>query len=106
MMVPALPYHVKHYNSLPELGLAKYQFEAARVSEILFTEIGMAFVIHHVESTLGLILLHNHFLLEPDETLVNISSGSSAVGHGEQRQGAHQRRCQRLVLYRERRRAI
>ena len=74
MTVPVLPYHVKHYNSLPELGVAKDQFEAARVSEILLTEIGMAFVKHHVENSLGILLLHIHFLLEPDEMLVNINS--------------------------------
>lgn len=74
MTIPVLPYDFKNYNSLPELSVAKAQFEAARVSEILFAEIGMAFVKHHVESTLGVTLLHNHFLLEPDEMLVNISS--------------------------------
>ena len=74
MALNVLPYAVEHYNSLPELRLVKDQFESARASEILFTEIGKAFVKHHVENTLGVILIHNHFLLEHHEMLVNVDS--------------------------------
>ena len=74
MAVNVLPYAVEHYNSLPELRVVKGQFESARASEILFTEIGRALVKHHVENILGVILLHNHFLLEPHEMLVNVDS--------------------------------
>ncbi len=74
MALHVLPYAVEHYNSLPELRVAKDQFESARASEILFTEIGKAFVKHHVENTLGIALLHNHFLLEHHEMLVNVDS--------------------------------
>ena len=74
MALQVLPYAVEHYNSLPELRLAKDRFESARASEILFTEIGKAFVKHHVENTLGIALLHNHFLLEHQEKLVNVDS--------------------------------
>ena len=74
MALTVLPYAVEHYNSLPELGVAKDQFESAQASEILFTAIGQAFVKHHVENTLGIILLHNHFLLEHHEMLVNVDS--------------------------------
>ena len=74
MALQILPYTVEHYNSLPELHVAKDQFESAGASEILFTEIGRAFVKHHVENTLGVILLHNHFFLENHEMLVNFDS--------------------------------
>ena len=74
MTLHVLPYTVEHYNSLPELRVAKEQFESARASDILFTEIGQAFVKHHVENTLGIALLHNHFLLEQHEMLVNVDS--------------------------------
>lgn len=74
MAVPVLPYAMEHYNFLPELGVAKDQFESARAFEILFTEVGKAFITHHVEKLLGVILLHNHFLLGPQEVLVNVDS--------------------------------
>jgi hypothetical protein len=74
MALQVLPYAVEDYNSLPELRVAKDQFESARASEILFTEIGKALVEHHVENTLGITLLHNHFLLEHHEMLVNVDS--------------------------------
>ncbi len=74
MAIAILPYAVEHYNSLPELRVAKDQFESGRASEILFSEIGRAFLKHHVEHILGVILLHNHFLLNPDEMLVNVDS--------------------------------
>jgi hypothetical protein len=74
MALHVLPYAVEHYNSLPKLRVAKDQFGSARASEILFTEIGKAFVKHHVENTLGIALLHNHFLLEHHEMLVNVDS--------------------------------
>ena len=74
MALHVLPYAVKHYNSLPELRVAEDQFESARASEILFTEIGKAFVKHHVQNTLGITLLHNHFLLKHHEMLVNVDS--------------------------------
>lgn len=71
MAVPVLPYDVEHYNTLPELRVAKDQFESAQASEILFIEVGKAFITHHVENVLG-VVLHNHFLLEPQEMLVNV----------------------------------
>lgn len=74
MTLYVLPYAVEHYNSLPELCVAKEQFESARASDILFTEVRQAFVKHHVENTLGIALLHNHFLLEQHEMLVNVDS--------------------------------
>lgn len=40
----------------------------------LFTEIGKALVNYGVENLLGITLLHNHFLLERHETLVNFDS--------------------------------
>ena len=74
MALHVLPYAVEHYNSLLELRIAKDQFESARASEILFTEIGKAFVKYHVENTLGIALLHNYFLLEHYEMLVNVDT--------------------------------
>ena len=74
MALSVLPYAVEHYNSLPELRVAKDQFESVQASEILFTEIGKAFVKHHVENILGIALLHNHFLLGHYEMLVNVDS--------------------------------
>ena len=74
MALHVLPYTMEHYNSLPELYMAKEQFESARASDILFMEIGQAFVKHHVENILGITLLHNHFLLEQHEMLVNVDS--------------------------------
>ena len=74
MTLPILPYAVEHYNSLPELHVAKEQFESTQASDILFTDIGQAFLKHHVENTLGIILLHNHFLLEQHEMLVSVDS--------------------------------
>ncbi|KAL8983334.1 MAG: hypothetical protein Q9205_002398 [Flavoplaca limonia] len=70
MALEILPYSTEHYNTLPELGVAKDQFDAADVNGILYTEIRGAFVKHHVERTVGLTLLHNHFLLEPSQKLV------------------------------------
>ena len=72
MAVPVLPYTAEYYNSLPELQEAKRQFESAQAFEILYMEIGKAFIKHHVENILGAILLHNHFLVGPHEKLVNI----------------------------------
>lgn len=77
MALPILPYAVEYYNSLPELGVAKDHFDSARVSEILYADIGKAFIKHHVENILGVVLLHNHFLFEPQEMLANV--GSMAV---------------------------
>lgn len=74
MALQVLPYDVEHYNSLPELRVAKEHLESARTSEIPFTEIGKAFVKNHLENTLGITLLHNHFLLERHEILVNVDS--------------------------------
>ena len=48
--------------------------QVSRASDILFTENGQAFVKHHVENNLGIALLHNHFLLEQHEMLVNMDS--------------------------------
>ncbi|KAI4170647.1 MAG: hypothetical protein LQ348_007077 [Seirophora lacunosa] len=77
MALQILPYSVDHYNSLPELGVAKEQFDSAQVLDVLFTEIGGVFLKHHVENTLGIALLHNHFLLEPNEMLVHISDSAA-----------------------------
>ncbi|KAL8649468.1 MAG: hypothetical protein Q9210_004374 [Variospora velana] len=74
MALQILPYAVEHYNSLPGLRVAKDQFDSAKASEILFTEIGNAFVKHRIENTLGIVLLHNHFFLERYEMLVNYDS--------------------------------
>jgi hypothetical protein len=74
MAIPLLPYTVKYYNSLPELREAKDQFESLRASDVLFTEIGQALVRHHVENILGIVLLHNHFLLGQNEILVSHDS--------------------------------
>lgn len=72
MAIPILPYSVEHYNSLPELCEAEDQFKSSGASEILFTEIGPALVRHHVENILGVVLLHNHFLLNQNEKLVDV----------------------------------
>ena len=69
-----LPYTMEHYNFLPELYIAKEQFESARASGILFAEIGQVFIKHHVKNILGITLLHNHFLLEQHAMLVNMDS--------------------------------
>lgn len=74
MAVSVLPYSVEHYNSLPELQVAKSQFESARAATVLFTDIGKSIVKHHVENMLGVALLHNHFFLESHEMLVNVDS--------------------------------
>lgn len=69
-----LPYAVEYYNSLPELGVAKERYETRKASKTLVADFGKAFVAHHVESILGLALLHNHFLLQNHEILVNVDS--------------------------------
>ncbi|KAL8724399.1 MAG: hypothetical protein Q9166_007970, partial [cf. Caloplaca sp. 2 TL-2023] len=74
MALQVLPYSVEHHNSLPELGVAKEQFDSAKVLDILCTKIGQVFVKHHVQNILGVTLLHNHFFLNPYEILVNIDS--------------------------------
>ncbi|KAL8824745.1 MAG: hypothetical protein Q9170_008056 [Blastenia crenularia] len=74
MALQVLPYSVEHYNSLPELEDAKKHSDSANVPDILYTEIGAVFIRHHVETTLGMILLHNHFFLEPNEMLVAFQS--------------------------------
>lgn len=73
MAIQILPYAVDFYNSLPELHAANHQLQSIDAS-VLFTEIGRTFLNHQVENTLGLVLLHNHFLLEPYEMLVNVDS--------------------------------
>ncbi|KAL8957737.1 MAG: hypothetical protein Q9193_005068 [Seirophora villosa] len=77
MALQILPYSVDHYNSLPELGVAKEQFDSTQVLDVLFTEIRGIFLKHHVENTFGIALLHNHFLLEPNEMLVHISDSAA-----------------------------
>jgi hypothetical protein len=77
MAIPLLPYSAEHYNSLPELREAKDQFKSLGASEILFNKIGPALVRHHVEGILGVVLLHNHFLLSQNEKLTGF--GSAAV---------------------------
>ncbi|MCJ1460775.1 hypothetical protein MMC28_011157 [Mycoblastus sanguinarius] len=72
MAIPILPYSVEVYNSLPELATAKEELDIVHTSDILFTNIGQGFLKHHVETTLGLVLLHNHFLLEQNEKLVSV----------------------------------
>ena len=72
MAVPNLPYSVEYHNSLPDIADAKIQFDSLDADKILFTDIGRAFVKHHVEIMLGVVLLHNHFLLAQDEILVNV----------------------------------
>jgi hypothetical protein len=74
MAIPILPYSVEHYNSLPELRKAKDQFKSSGASEILFAEIGPALVRHHIENILGVVLLHNHFLLSQNEKLIDVGS--------------------------------
>ena len=98
MALHVLPYTVEHYNSLPELRVAKKQFESARASDILFTEIGQVFVKHHVENTLGIALLHNHFLLEQHDA-GECGLGGSAVGHYKRRDGARGCQCQCLAFH-------
>lgn len=73
MAIQILPYAVDFYNSLPELYAANHQLQSIDAS-VLFTEIGRTFLNHQVENMLGLALLHNHFLLEPYEMLVNVDS--------------------------------
>ncbi|KAL9014416.1 MAG: hypothetical protein Q9173_000937 [Seirophora scorigena] len=72
-----MPYSVEHYKSLPELGVAKDQFDSAEVLDVLFTEIGGVIVKHHVEYIFGIALFHNHFLLEPNEMLVHMSDSAA-----------------------------
>lgn len=74
MTIAILFYAVEHYNSLLELHVTKDQFEFERVLKILFSKIGRVFLKHHVEHILSVILLHNHFLLNLDEMLVNVDS--------------------------------
>ena len=74
MVLQVLPYSVEHYNSLPELGDAKQEFDAANVFNILYTEIGSIFIKHQVQDILGITLLHNHFPLDPNEMLVTFNS--------------------------------
>ncbi|KAL9094259.1 MAG: hypothetical protein Q9165_003399 [Trypethelium subeluteriae] len=74
MDVPLVAYTVEHYNSLPELRLAKGYFEATHASKVLFEELAVTFVQYGVQDEIGVTLLHNHFLMEPNEMLVNIGS--------------------------------
>ena len=76
MAVAVLPYAVEHYNTLPELHAARNEFESKQASKILYTELGKVFVTHHVEYIVGIILLHNHFFLEPYEKLVSVNSAA------------------------------
>ena len=77
MAIRFLPYDITHYNNLPELCEADNLFRKANISVILDTELAALFVTYHVERTLGVVLLHNHFLMGPDEMLVTV--GNSAV---------------------------
>ncbi|KAL9066408.1 MAG: hypothetical protein Q9157_007153 [Trypethelium eluteriae] len=74
MAVPLIAYTVEHYNSLPELRLAKECIEAKHASKVLVDELADTFVQYGVEKELGVTLLHNHFLMEPKEMLVNVDS--------------------------------
>ncbi len=74
MTITILLYVVEHYNSLLELHVTKDQFEFERVLKILFSKIERVFLKHHVKHILSVILLHNHFLLNLDEMLVNVNS--------------------------------
>ncbi|KAL9594509.1 MAG: hypothetical protein Q9219_006991 [cf. Caloplaca sp. 3 TL-2023] len=62
------------YNSLPELNAAKAQLDEAGPFAILVDEIGKTFVKHGIHLSLGLVLLHNHFLLDANEMLVTVDS--------------------------------
>jgi len=57
MAIAILPYAVEHYNSLPELRVAKDQFESGRASEILFSEIGRVLPSDFVGFTSGVLPL-------------------------------------------------
>lgn len=72
MAVPTLPYSVEYHNSLLDLDDAKTQLDLVDDPKILFTDTGRAFLKHHVENMLGIVLLHHHFLLAQDEMLVNV----------------------------------
>ena len=77
MTLRILPYDITHYNSLPELHKADILFREANILVVLDTELATLFVAYRVEKTLGVVLLHNHFLMEPGEMLVTV--GNSAV---------------------------
>lgn len=72
MALPILSYSVEYHNSLPDVADAKTQFDSVGASKTLFTDIGRIFLKYHMENTLGIVLLHHHFLLARDEMLVNV----------------------------------
>ena len=63
-------------NSLPELYVANEQFQSNQASEIRSTDIGQAFLKHHVENTLSIILRYNYFLLEQHDMPVSVDSAA------------------------------
>lgn len=71
MATEILFYSSTCFNSLPTIEDA-YMDLSNRDQDRLFSDIGKIFVEHKVEGLFGLSLLHNHFLLEENEILVNI----------------------------------
>ncbi|CAJ0838106.1 4581_t:CDS:2 [Entrophospora sp. SA101] len=60
---------VARFNELPNLWDVN-EAKNEQVTEETFKTLGQLFVAHHVKSIFGLTLLHNHFLLEEGEILL------------------------------------
>lgn len=74
MALDSLPYTAANFNSIPNIMDSAKQFKEANVSGHLMQEIGQAFLKHHVNSSLGVALVHRHFDLAQHEMLVNIGN--------------------------------
>src|SRR5437588_10597571 len=64
---------VVRFNELPNLWDAN-EAKNKQVTEETFNVLGQLFLAYHVENIFGLTLLHNHFLLEEGEILLETGS--------------------------------
>ncbi len=74
MTIELLPYDVEQYNSLLPLWDASERLDALPDRAEAFGEIAKVFMEHRVQDLLGVILLHNHFTMEPDQKLVALGN--------------------------------
>jgi hypothetical protein len=77
MAVEVLPYDVKHYNSLSPLWDASERLGPLSDRAEAFGEIAKIFLEHRVQDRLGVILLHNHFSMEPGQKLVALGNAAT-----------------------------
>ncbi|CAG9947018.1 unnamed protein product [Clonostachys rosea f. rosea IK726] len=64
------PYRPEAYNSLPTLSVAGTAYETQDAEKLLFGPMRQLFLDHNVQDTYGVVLLHNHFDIDPEDRLV------------------------------------